>query len=380
MASPEQRRLVSADSHWIEAPGWWKGRIPREFEKLAPQLGKDQDGGDAWLFGDVVAPIGIYCAAGQSGSWKWTGMKFDQVDPGFYSGPDRLKDMDVDGVDAEVVFPTGRTLFHFTSHENDAFHLAGIRAYNDAMLEFCSADPNHLVGLAALPRTSVEDAVAEMRRCIKAGHRGVVILGYPSNHDQPHPDDEPVWAEAAALGIPVHIHVRLAAKSTKPKPKGKQGGDLTGLSTVGLVDMPTHIGDLIFSGVFDRHPTLQFVAAEAGAGWVPYLLEQMDDRWWRNRQWSDVKLQNPPSFYFRRNWMTTFMTDGYAVRNRHAIGVENMMWTSDFPHHGCEWPLSWKVIDTEFRDVANEERQQILAGNAARLYGLHHLAPAAQAA
>ena len=132
--------------------------------------------------------------------------------------------------------------------------------------------------------------------------------------------------------------------------------------------------------MFDRHPTLQFVAAEAGAGWVPYLLEQMDDRWWRNRQWSDVKLQNPPSFYFRRNWMTTFMTDGYAVRNRHAIGVENMMWTSDFPHHGCEWPLSWKVIDTEFRDVGNEERQQILAGNAARLYGLTHLAPAAQAA
>jgi len=379
MASAE-RRLVSADAHWIEAPGWWKGRLPRELEKLAPQLGKDHDGGDAWLFGDVVAPIGIYCAAGQSGAWKWTGMKFDQVDPGFFSGPDRLKDMDVDGVDAEVVFPTGRTLFHFTSHENDAFHLAGVQAYNDALLEFCSADRSRLVALAALPRTSVADAIDEMYRCVTAGHRGVVLLGYPSDHDRPHPEDEVVWAEAAALGIPVHIHVRLAPRATKPKAKGKQGGDLTGLSTVGMVDMPTHIGDLIFAGVFDRHPTLQFVAAEAGAGWVPYLLEQMDDRWWRNRQWADVKLENPPSFYFRRNWTTTFMTDAYAVKNRHAIGVDNMMWTSDFPHHGCEWPLSWKVIDGAFRDVASDERQQILAGNAARLYGLTHLAPAAQAA
>jgi predicted TIM-barrel fold metal-dependent hydrolase len=369
MASRE-RSLISADAHWIEPPGWWKGRLPRELEPLAPRLGKDEDGGDAWIFGDVVAPIGIYCAAGKAGAWKWTGMTFDTVDPGFFSGPDRLRDMDEDGVDAEVVFPTGRTLFHFTSHESDAFHLAGVRAYNDALLEFCRADPSRLVALAALPRTRVADAVEEMRRCVALGHRGVVMLGFPSNHDHPHPDDEPVWDAAEELGVPVHIHVRLVPRDTRPKPKGKQGGDLTGLSTVGLVDMPTHIADLIFAGVCERHPELRFVAAEAGAGWVPYLLEQMDDRWWRNRQWAETRLSEPPSFYFRRNWLTTFMTDAYAVRNRHAIGIENVMWTSDFPHHGCEWPLSRKVIDGEFADVPVDERRTILAGNAERLYGL----------
>ena len=364
------RTLISADAHWIEPPGWWEGRIPGRFQRIAPQLVKDADGGDAWRFGDVVAPIGIYCAAGKAGDWKWTGMRFDTVDPGFFDGPARLRDMDQDGVDAEVVFPTGRTLLYFLSHPDPEFHLAMVRAYNDAMLDFCAADRQRLLPLAAIPRTSVDDAVAEMRRCVAKGHRGVHILGYPSNHDRAHPEDDPFWAAAEALGTPVHIHVRLVPAGTPTRSKGKQGGDLAGLATTGLLDMPAHVADLIFAGVFDRFPGLRMVAAEAGAGWLPYLLEQMDDRWWRNRQWADAEIAHVPSEYFRRNWMITMMTDGYAVTNRHAIGVENLMWTSDFPHHGCEWPYSRKVVDAEFRGVPVAEREAILAGNAARFYGM----------
>jgi predicted TIM-barrel fold metal-dependent hydrolase len=297
-------------------------------------------------------------------------MRFDGVDPGFFDGAARLKDMDADGVDAEVVFPTGRTLLYFLSHPDPEFHLAMVQAYNDAMLDFCRADPSRLLPLAAIPRTSVADAVAEMRRAVAAGHRGVHILGYPSNHDRPHPDDDPFWAAAEALGVPVHIHVRLVPAGTPTRAKGKQGGDLAGLATTGLLDMPLHVADLIFAGVCDRFPALRLVAAEAGAGWLPYLLEQMDDRWWRNRNWLPIKLEHEPSFYYRRNWRSAFMIDNYAVRNRHVLGVDNLMWSTDYPHHGCDWPETRRVVDDMFRDVPLEERRKMCALNAAKLYHL----------
>ncbi|TMA34205.1 MAG: hypothetical protein E6J79_16975 [Deltaproteobacteria bacterium] len=100
------------------------------------------------------------------------------------------------------------------------------------------------------------------------------------------------------------------------------------------------------------------------------MLEQLDDRWWRNRSWLPVKLKHEPSFYFHRNWRSTFMIDRYAVQNRHTLGVENMMWSSDYPHHGCDWPETRRVVDDMFRDVSAAERRRICALNAAELYKL----------
>src|SRR5204863_443521 len=105
-----------------------------------------------------------------------------------------------------------------------------------------------------------------------------------------------------------------------------RGDDLTGLATVGARDMIVDMAEIIQSGVHDRVPDLIWVAVETGCGWIPYLLEQLDDRWWRNRSWLPVELKHQPSFYFRRNWRAAFMIDRYAVMNRHVIGVENMLW------------------------------------------------------
>ena len=120
----------------------------------------------------------------------------------------------------------------------------------------------------------------------------------------------------------------------------------------------------------DRFPKLTWVAVETGSGWIPYILEQLDDRWWRNKSWLPVKLKHEPSFYFRRNWMSAFMIDHYAVRNRHLLGVDNLMWSTDYPHHGCDWPQTRKTVDEMFRGVPDEERAKMTAGNAKRLYGL----------
>ena len=156
--------------------------------------------------------------------------------------------------------------------------------------------------------------------------------------------------------------------SPPPPPTGKQGGDIPGLSTTGMLDMPRVIAEAIFSGVFDRFPRLRFACTEAGAGWLPYLLEQMDDRYWRNRHWTKCELALLPSEYFYRNWRITFMLDQYAVRNRHACGVGNLMWSTDYPHHGTDWPYSRKSVREMCHAVPADEQQRILALNAAELY------------
>src|SRR5439155_1539638 len=209
------------------------------------------------------------------------------------------------------------------------------QAYNNWIAEeFVKVDPDRLIGLPCMPALDVEESIRDMERCLRLGMRGVWLNTMPSVGPTIRPEDDRFWDAAQALGAPVHFHVRVMRQLQKPKPKGVRGDDLTGLATVGARDMIVDMAEIIQSGVHDRFPTLVWVAVETGCGWIPYLLEQLDDRWWRNRSWLPIKLKHEPSFYFRRNWRAAFMIDRYAVMNRHVIGVENMLWSTDYPHHG----------------------------------------------
>jgi predicted TIM-barrel fold metal-dependent hydrolase len=134
--------------------------------------------------------------------------------------------------------------------------------------------------------------------------------------------------------------------------------------------VPNTIGQLIFTGVFERFPDLQIPLIETGVGWIPHLLEQMDDRYWRNRSWGNIPMSEPPSFYWYRNLSATYITDRNGIANRHAVGVDNMMWSTDYPHHGNDWPYSRKSINDSMADVPADERDKIVAGNAVRIFDL----------
>ena len=142
------------------------------------------------------------------------------------------------------------------------------------------------------------------------------------------------------------------------------------LSGAGLDTMPLIMGEIILTGVHDRFPRLKFVSVEAGIGWIPYYAEQMDDRYDRNKYWAKIRLERKPSEYIPTNWWFTFIIDHYGVKNRHAIGIGNVMWSTDYPHHGCDWPHSRKVVAEMFGDVPAAERRQITYDNCARLYNL----------
>jgi predicted TIM-barrel fold metal-dependent hydrolase len=367
-------QLISADSHVLEPPHIWTTYMPKKFHDRAPRVVPDGEGGEAWQFAPDVAPapIGIYASAGRKHEdVRWTGVTFAAANQGNFRGEPRLHEQDVDGVDAEVLFGSARMMSHFFSDPDPEFQLAGVRAYNDWLAqEIVKVDPSRLIGLACIPALDTQAAIAEMDRCLKLGFRGVWLNAFPSVGEKISPADDPFWDACQSNGIAVHFHVRVMRKLAKPKPKGKRGDDLTGLANVGAADMITDMPEIISSGVHDRFPRLTWVAVETGSGWIPYILEQLDDRWWRNRSWLPVKLRHEPSCYYRRNWMSAFMVDHYAVKNRHLLGVENLLWSTDYPHHGCDWPETRRTVDEMFRGVPDEERWKMCAGNAIRLYRL----------
>ena len=204
----------------------------------------------------------------------------------------------------------------------------------------------HRGGAAYTPNVGIETSVKELQRAKKEGYRGVAISAWPSGGDQLRPEDDPFWEAAAEVDMPVSIHLLLAASQTKTV-ASKAAAVAIGASAFALT-MPL-ITEMIFQGVFDRFPKLRMAAVETGVGWIPHFLEMTDDRYWRNRHHAGVKIKKVPSEYFRDNWLATFIVDRNGISVRHQVGIDNMSWSTDFPHHGNDWPYSRKTIDEAVR-------------------------------
>jgi len=386
-------RIVSADSHILEPPHIWETWLPRKYQDKVPKLVKDSEGGDAWLFAGAAEPdpIGLTATPGMPyDQFRWLGVTYEEARSGCYNGAERLKDMDIDGVDAEILFAPQRTIGHFLGDIDEAFVLAGVEAFNRFLTEeFCAPDPKRLIGLAQMPSTGIGDAVAGLQAAAGRGAKGVVISNWPSGNDTLSDEDEPFWAAAAEAGLPVCIHINLNSRrqrqamraATRKAVESGQGtlygGKQTkanaravaGLGSV-FTTVPQTIGQLIFTGVLERNPRLHISMIETGVGWIPHFLEQIDDRYWRNRSWGNIPISEPPSFYWYRNFSATFITDRNGIFNRYGVGVDNMMWSTDYPHHGNDWPYSRRVIEHMMGELPAEERHKIVAGNAVRIFSL----------
>ncbi len=385
--------IVDADTHILEPPDIWQTWLPAAFLDKAPRLVKDDEGGDAWLFAGAAGPdpIGLVATPGKPyDQFRWTGVTYDEARKGCYDGAARLGDMDADGVAAALVFAPQRTIGHFLGDEDDAFVLAGVGACNNFLTEqFCAPDPDRLIGLAQIPSTGIDDAADYVRKAAANGTRGVVISCWPSGGDSISEADDPFWAAASEAGLTVAIHINMISRRARQatrkaieasaskrktavyggrsaRANAKAVGGLAGVfSTV-----PSTIAQLIFTGTFERFPDLFVLMVETGVGWIAHFLEQMDDRYWRNRSWGEIPIAEPPSFYWHRNMAATFIGDRAGIATRHGVGVENMLWSSDYPHHGNDWPYSRKVISEMMGHIDTAERELIAGGNARRILKL----------
>ena len=133
--------------------------------------------------------------------------------------------------------------------------------------------------------------------------------------------------------------------------------------------------DLLFSGIFERHPRLRILLVESNIGWIPTLLEQSDDMFRRYRWWTGAhkEMSEMPSRIFHRNFWATFMVDRSGIELRHRLNVDHLMWSTDYPHSGCDWPDSGLVIERVFEGVPKAEVRKMLHENAKRLYQLDHV-------
>ncbi|MCZ7528486.1 MAG: amidohydrolase [Acidimicrobiia bacterium] len=366
-------RIVDADCHVMEPPDLWKRWLPERFQDRAPRLVKDAEGGDAWELepGRPPMTIGLVTTPGKRyEDFKWTGSTYESIRPSCFDGKARLEDMDADGVDAELLYPSQRTMHYFMGNQDVELHRAGVRAYNDFLAEeFCAADPERLFGLAQIPNLGVDEAVAELRRCREKGYRGAIISAWPSGERHPLRGRRSLLGRGRGDGdarLDPHQH-------PAPAPAGEPARRRGGHRDDGLrrhARLPPILAELIMSGLFDRRPGLTVVGTEVEVGWIPEALEQLDNFYWRNRTWTGLKLADLPSEYFHRHFVCTFIKDRIGVVLRHDVGVENMAWSSDFPHHGNDWPYSRAVISEMLQGVPKAERDLIVGGNAARIYGL----------
>ena len=385
----KQRRyqIISADGHTIEPPTMWERYLPSRYHDRMPKLVKDPEGGDAWevVPGQPVMPIGLVTNRGEWGRRyednSWFGTSYENMRQGAFDGAARLDEQAIDGVDAEVLYPSQRTMAAFMSQPDPGYHLAGLDAYNQWMWEeFSAADRNRLIGLYQMPGVDIESSLMRLKEAKSLGAKGVIISALPSGNRELSDEDDPFWAAAEEAELPIHIHAGLkhaglAASGEIPKVRSADHAIEFAVPSMQLMggavaEFSGTFAKMIYSGLFDRYPNIQFVMAECGAGWIPHCIEHMDDHWWRNRVWSESSLKELPSYYFRQNWKATFIREPFAVQNRAWFGVDNLLWSNDYPHHRHDWPYSRRIIEESMAGVDPIDKFKMICGNAQALYGL----------
>lgn len=348
---------------------------------MAPRTVVLPDGADGTAIGDNPPeqnPEDLYGGKGRD-RWVPFGQRYDET-PGTGTPQQRLKEQDIDGLDAEVLFPPERCgPWLWESIEDPAAQRAVFRAFNAWLAEdYCSAAPNRLFGLGVLPFTGVTDCITEMEHCAKSGLKGVVLSAFPNGTSTPAPEDDEFWQAALSMNIPLSIHVRLSrsSKNTGPSVRyPKEPPEL--LARTDLFDQlarftragGSHTVQLILSGVLDRFPDLRIDMAENQIGWVPLFLEMADLRYNRHRHWAKELLGFPPlnqlpSEYIRQHFYWGFQQDRVGVELRDHIGVDRLIWAADFPHQESEWPHSQEVINHNFAGIPDDEKNMMICANA----------------
>ena len=363
----ERRRIISADSHVS---------IPRDkvLEHLPKHLHESLAQAEQAYMARILAskPQKAKQAAamampnmGQGAPWPSAGR------PGDHDPVERIKDMDLDGVEAEILYVGAGGASYY---DMGADHVAAFRAANSAAIEWASLDPKRLMPVYALPIVDMKVAVAEVERIAAQHGKAVQLPLIPRELDCPPYWDEsydPLWEVLSDTGIPISQHVGTNAylneiMAEDPTPfKGIY-------QSLPPIFMSECVGDWTVSGVLERWQGLKVVLVEAGIGWLPYFLERLDTMV-GNHGWDtypEKAISEKPSFYWHRNMAATFEQDLVGVHNRYDIGLENLMWATDYPHPDSTWPRSQEVLEEHFKGVPADEVEMIASGNAARFYNL----------
>ena len=365
-------RIVSADSHVNPPKDLWTRNAPQKLSDRVPRV-ESTPQGDFWLVDSQVrGGIGLDSSAGRKADeFKAVGLTYKEMRPGAYDPVARLADMDLDGVDAEVLYFGGPIV---ALPPDPELRMYIVRRYNDWMAELSKFAPQRLIGLAHVPLYDLNEGLGELERVAKLGLRGFHMNPFPEDHGAKPLYDasyEPLWSLIEETGLPVSFHISGArgmnvSRLLDPTPGVKEL--FIACSNIAMTEL---MATLTFTGILERHPKLNFILVECGIGWIPYFLERMDQTFRKHRFWTKSVITEKPSFYWYRQGHATFIQDLAGIAERHRAGLRNIMWSTDYPHSDSTWPKSREALAEHFKDVPDSERSLIAGGNCSALYGLN---------
>ena len=329
--------IVSADSHVDEPLDLWNSLPARLRDKLPPRR-------------------------------SMKGRPPGAMDPSL-----RVADMDLDGVAAEILYPSV-CLWCFGLDQEVQEAIFPI--YNDWVAEYCTVAPRRLIAVPVLPAYDIDVAVRELQRCHKMGMKGAMIWRVP-HPKLPFTDPrhyEKLWAAATELGAPVNFHTLTGHVHKQLEMKGIERA--RGAVNMSLNDGVTTLFDLIWSGVCDRHPKIRFEYVESEIGWMPWVLQQWDyyfERYARTGpeiERQQFPIRRKPSEIFAEHFYATFLDDFVGTKALAFWGEKNCMWSSDYPHPNMTWPHSRAFIAKNIGHLPMATKTRLLSGNVIELYGL----------
>jgi predicted TIM-barrel fold metal-dependent hydrolase len=374
----KQYRVISADSHAIEPPDLWQHYLPQALKARGPRVVSVADG-DVWLCDGLPKraakrPMGAV-ARNQVRAYAATRVEANKhynSDANDWHPGKRVEYMRLDGVDAEVLYPNyAMRAFAITDAE---LQLAVCQAYNDWIGDFCQAHPQELFGVAVVSALDVNWAMAECRRAKDKGLVGILLpQDTPDGSRYSAPQWDPLWATVAELDLPVSLHIIASGHASANWARDETGEENAGIGYAVLpVRMARAFGTFILEGVFDRHPNVKLVSAENEISWAANFIRRLDWGYHRQKMAHDamVVCKRLPSDYWRQNCYLTFIDDPAGILVREHIGVDRIMWSSDFPHLDSSWPESQQFLNKQLAGVPADEVHQIVAGNCIQLYNL----------
>jgi predicted TIM-barrel fold metal-dependent hydrolase len=384
--------IISVDDHVVEPPTLWTDRLPKRYLDRAPRVERDTarfhfeggvfsyekgvEGGelcDWWLYDDLVYPFPKLSAALDFEDLDVTPVTFDEIRPGCWKQPERLEDMTANHVEASICFPNTLPRFcgqAFYERKDKDLALLCVQAYNDWMIEeWCAGEgKGRLIPLGMIPLWDAELAAAEVRRNADRGCFAVTFsenphpLGLPSVHDKGRFWD-PFFQACQDTGTVVCMHIGSSSRMPATSP------DAPFIVSNAMGSML----DYIFSGTLERFPELVISYSEGQVGWMPYVIERADKLWAERGDNSfGTSLPNKPSSYIHHRIYGCVFDDETGLKNRDAIGMDQICFETDYPHADSTFPHSKKVASDICTQAGldDEETWKFLRGNAIRAFGL----------
>jgi uncharacterized protein len=376
-------QLISCDDHMdlSQLPAdLWTSRLPANLRDRAPHI-EERDGQAVWICDGKVWGRwdGKPPATGNARPVKPLYNSFDRA--GIYDQSARrpadaklrIEDMDRDGVRAQVIFGP---IFQIST-EDPALRVACYRVYNDWLMEFCQATPDRLLGVPMLPE-SPKEAAEELQRLVdKGGVRQVTLMIANINPKLDDPAWEGLWSLLEQTGIILSWHITVFGPNPNSRANGKAASVFENTKFF-MANFLEPFVDLFAWGILERHPKLKMVMAEAGTGWLPWLVQELDYRHWRLHEakefWYDKggkELETKPSELFKRQIWATFQEDYATMALIPFFGEGHLLWASDYPHPDGVWPNSIPAVERQMKELSPDLRRKLTYDNAATLYGLN---------